>query len=132
MLPKATLVDVVLPAHWARVVGGPSLRGNSRGVWILVGMLHMLHQRLTAEEEFVAYWTAGCVRTADQGGVLLEHNTLLQLLRRVGTEAGLRGETLAADVAVERPVLRPLHLSVVIPQVLLQIRQLDEGPPAVR
>lgn len=26
MLPKATLVDVVLPAHWARVVGGPSLR----------------------------------------------------------------------------------------------------------
>jgi len=53
-------------------------------------------------------------------------------LRRVGTEAGLRGETLAADVAVERPILRPLHLSVVIPQVLLQIRQLDEGPPAVR
>lgn len=26
MLPKATLVDVVLPAHWTRVVGGPSLR----------------------------------------------------------------------------------------------------------
>lgn len=132
MLPKATLVDVVLPAHWARVVGGPSLRGNSGSVRVLVGVLHVLHQRLAAEEELVAYWTAGCVRAADQGGVLLEHNTLLQLLRRVGTEAGLRGETLAADVAVERPVLRPLHLSVVIPQVLLQIRQLDEGPPAVR
>jgi len=58
--------------------------------------------------------------------------TYMTDLRRVGTEAGLRGETLAADVAVERPVLRPLHLSVVIPQVLLQIRQLDEGPPAVR
>lgn len=26
MLPKATLVDVVLPAHWTRMVGGPSLR----------------------------------------------------------------------------------------------------------
>lgn len=58
--------------------------------------------------------------------------TYMTDLRRMGTEAGLRGETLAADVAVERPVLRPLHLSVVIPQVLLQIRQLDEGPPAVR
>lgn len=86
----------------------------------------MLHQRLTAEEELVAYWTAGCVRAADQGGVLMTD------LRRVSTEAGLRGEALAADVAVERPILRPLHLSVVIPQVLLQIRQLDEGPPAVR
>lgn len=45
-----------------------------------MGVLHMLHQRLAAEEELVAYWTAGCVRAADQGGVLLEHNTLLQLL----------------------------------------------------
>lgn len=58
--------------------------------------------------------------------------TYMTDLRRVSTEAGLRGEALAADVAVERPILRPLHLSVVIPQVLLQIRQLDEGPPAVR
>lgn len=45
-----------------------------------MGVLHVLHQRLAAEEELVAYWTAGCVRAADQGGVLLEHNTLLQLL----------------------------------------------------
>lgn len=56
------------------------LTGNSGGVRVLVGVLHMLHQRLAAEEELVAYWTAGCVRAADQGGVLLEHNTLLQLL----------------------------------------------------
>lgn len=56
------------------------LTGNSGGVRVLVGVLHVLHQRLAAEEELVAYWTAGCVRAADQGGVLLEHNTLLQLL----------------------------------------------------
>lgn len=45
-----------------------------------MGVLHVLHQCLAAEEKLVAYWTAGCVRAADQGGVLLEHNTLLQLL----------------------------------------------------
>lgn len=56
------------------------LTGNSGGVRVLVGVLHVLHQRLAAKEELVAYWTAGCVRAADQGGVLLEHNTLLQLL----------------------------------------------------
>lgn len=57
--------------------------------------------------------------------------TYMTDLRRVGPQAGLRGETLAAYVAVERPVLGPLHLRVVIPQVLLEIRQLDEGPAAV-
>ena len=41
--------------------------------------------------------------------------TYMTDLRRVGSEAGLRGEALAADVAVERPVLRALHLRVVIP-----------------
>lgn len=38
---------------------------------------------------------AGCVRAADQGGVLLEHNTLLQLLfwgpEEEEPEAGTRG-----------------------------------------
>lgn len=51
--------------------------------------------------------------------------------RRVRPEAGLGGETLAADVAVEGTVLGALHLGVVVPQVLLQVRQLDEGAPAV-
>lgn len=56
------------------------LTGYSGGIRVLVSVLHVLHQRLAAEEELVANWTAGCVRAADQGGVLLEHNTLLQLL----------------------------------------------------
>lgn len=79
------------------------LTGNSGGVRVLVGVLHVLHQRLAAEEELVAYWTAGCVRAADQGGVLLEHNTLLQLLfwvpGRGVPEAGTRG----APVVESRP-----------------------------
>lgn len=116
MLPKATLVDVVLSAHRARVVGRPSLRGNAGGIWILVGVLHVLHQSFATEEEFVADRTAGCVRAADQGGVLMTD------LRRMGTEAGLRGEALSADVAVERPVLRPFHLGIVIPKMLLKVR----------
>lgn len=52
--------------------------------------------------------------------------------RRVRPQAGLGGEALAADVAVERAVLRPLHLGVVVPQVLLEVAQLDERPAAVR
>lgn len=48
--------------------------------------------------------------------------TYMTDLRRVGTKAGFCGEAFAADVAMERPVLRPFHLGVVIPKVLLQIR----------
>lgn len=87
-----------------------------------MGVLHVFHESFATEEEFVADGTAGRVGAADQGGVLLEHNTLLQLLRRVGTKAGFCGEAFAADVAMERPVLRPFHLGVVISKVLLQIR----------
>lgn len=116
VFPKTTLVDVVFSAHWTRVVGGPSLRGNAGGIRILVGVLHVLHESFATEEEFVADGTAGCVRAADQGGVLMTD------LRRVGTKAGFCGEAFAADVAMERPVLRPFHLSVVISKVLLQIR----------
>lgn len=58
--------------------------------------------------------------------------TYMTDLRRVGPQAGLGGEALAADVALERPVLGALHLRVVIPEVLLEIRQLDKGPAAVR
>lgn len=52
-------------------------------------------------------------------------------LCRVRSETALGGETLATDVAVEGPVLGPLHLGVVVAEVLLQVRQLDEGAPAV-
>ena len=52
-------------------------------------------------------------------------------LSSVSSEAALRGEPLAADVAVEGPVLQPLDLALVVAQVLLQVRQLDEGPPAL-
>lgn len=58
--------------------------------------------------------------------------TYMTDLRRVGPQAGLGCEALAADVALERPVLGALHLRVVIPEVLLEIRQLDKGPAAVR
>lgn len=57
--------------------------------------------------------------------------TYMTDLRRVSPEAGLRCKALPADVTVERPVLRSFHLRVVIPQVLLQIRELDEGTAAV-
>jgi len=77
------------------------LTGNSGSVRVLVGVLHVLHQRLAAEEELVAYWTAGCVRAADQGGVLLEHNTLLQLLFW-GPEVPEAG-TRSAPVVESRP-----------------------------
>ena len=52
-------------------------------------------------------------------------------LRRVGPEAGLGGETLSTYVAVERTIFRSLHLRIVVSQVLLKIRQLDEGTPAL-
>lgn len=43
-------------------------------------MLHVLHECFAAEEEFVTDGTASGVGAAEKGGVLLEHNTLLQLL----------------------------------------------------
>lgn len=41
---------------------------------------------------------------------------------RMRPQAGLRCEALPADVAVEGPVLRPFNLSVVVSEVLLEIR----------
>ena len=49
----------------------------------------------------------------------------------MGAQAALGGEPLAADLAVERPVLHALDLRIVVPQVLLQVRQLDEGAAAL-
>lgn len=48
----------------------------------------------------------------------------------MGAQTGLGGETLAADGAVERSVLGPLHLGVVVAEVLLQIGQLYESSSA--
>lgn len=56
------------------------LTGNAGSIWILVGVLHVFHEGFTAEEELVTDGTACSVGAAEKGGVLLEHNTLLQLL----------------------------------------------------
>lgn len=56
------------------------LTGNARGIGILVGDLHVFHESLAADAQFVTDWTAGGAGTADEGVVLLEHDTLLQLL----------------------------------------------------
>lgn len=53
-------------------------------------------------------------------------------LRCVRSQARFRRESFPADVAMEGTILRPLNLCVVIPQMLLQIRQLNEGSSAVR
>lgn len=52
-------------------------------------------------------------------------------LSRVGAQTGLGGKTLAAYGAVERPVFGPLHLGVVVPEMLLQIGQLYESSSAL-
>lgn len=49
----------------------------------------------------------------------------------VRSERALRCEALAADVAVEGPVLGALDLGVMVAKVLLQVGELDEGPPAL-
>lgn len=52
-------------------------------------------------------------------------------LGRVCPKATLGCEAFTANVTMEGPVFGPLDLRVVVPQVLLQIRQLDEGSSAV-
>jgi len=52
-------------------------------------------------------------------------------LSRVGAQTGLGGETFATDGAVERPVFGPLHLGVVVAEMLLQIGQLYESSSAL-
>lgn len=131
MLPERSFVYIVLAAHGARMVSRPSLRGNAGGVRILVRVLHVLHERLAAEEHLVTERAGGGVGAADEGRMLLQPTNTMAYFRRVGAQTGLGGEAFAADVAVERAVFGALHLGVVISQVLLQVRQLDERPPAV-
>lgn len=53
-------------------------------------------------------------------------------LRCVSPEGALGGESFAADVTVEGTVLHPLELGVVVAEMLLKVRKLDEGASAVR
>ena len=53
-------------------------------------------------------------------------------LARVSPQTALCGESLSTDVAVERSVLQPLNLGLVVSEVLLQVGQLDEGSTALR
>jgi len=48
-------------------------------------------------------------------------------LGSVCSETALRSESFAANIAVEGPVLRPFYLGVMVPQMLLEVRQLDKG-----
>ena len=63
---------------------------------------------------------------------LPQGNSDLQYLAVVRSERGLCGETFTTNVTMERPVLEPFQLRLVIAQVLLEIRELDESSPAVR
>lgn len=49
----------------------------------------------------------------------------------VGAKAAVRGEALAARVAHVWPVFGSLHLTLVVAEMLLKVRQLDEGPVAL-
>ena len=44
----------------------------------------------------------------------------------MGPETALSGESLATDVAVKGPVFQSFNLGLVVPEVLLQVGQLDE------
>lgn len=52
-------------------------------------------------------------------------------LGRVCSETAFGSEPFSADIAVERPVLSPFDLRVVIAQVLLEVGQLDKSSPAI-
>lgn len=63
------------------------LTGYAGRIRILVRMLHVLHQRLAAQEQFMADGAGRGVRAADQGGVLLQHAQVqLQFLHTKMTE----------------------------------------------
>lgn len=49
----------------------------------------------------------------------------------VGAKAAVRGEALAARVAHVWPVFGSLHLTLVVAEMLLKVRQLYEGPVAL-
>lgn len=112
----------------------------------------MFVEGIHAEEDLTADIARDAVGVADQGGMLLQHSQVqLKLLKQreslkpyglttigvtylgsVRPETRLGGETLAAEIAVERTALGPLDLGVVVAKVLLQVRQLDERSAALR
>ena len=52
-------------------------------------------------------------------------------LARVGPQTAFCGKPLSTDVAVERSVLQPLNLRLVVSEVLLKVGKLDEGATAL-
>lgn len=59
------------------------LTGYARRIRILVRVLHVLHERLAAQEQFMADGAGRGVRAADQGGMLLQNAQMqLQFLKR--------------------------------------------------
>lgn len=50
----------------------------------------------------------------------------------MSAQTRLGGESLAADVAVKWTVFGAFYLGVVVPQMLLQVRELDEGASTFR
>lgn len=49
-----------------------TLTGNPGGIGVLVNVLHVLHESLTAQEELVADGTGRGVGATDQGGMMLQ------------------------------------------------------------
>jgi len=94
---------------------------HAGGVGVLVHILHVLHERLSTHTQLLAHWTTAGIGSSHQGRVFAV----------VRAQRGFGGEAFAADVAVKGPVLQAFNLGFVVPQVLLQVRQLDEGATAV-
>lgn len=58
--------------------------------------------------------------------------TYMAYFRRMRSETGLSRESFSADVTMERTIFCPFYLSIVIPQVLLEVGELDKSATAVR
>ena len=56
-------------------------------------------------------------------------NTYFAIMR---PHRGLGGETFTTNCTVERAIFQPLQLGLVVPQMLLQVGQLNEGSTAIR
>ena len=55
----------------------------------------------------------------------------MNYLAVVSSHGGLCSKTFTANCAMKWAILQPFQLRLVVPQVLLQIRQLDKSPAAV-
>ncbi|CAL4068904.1 unnamed protein product, partial [Meganyctiphanes norvegica] len=80
------------------------------------------HQFTSVQTKFTAAWTVRGIGTTDQDCVL----------GSMCPERALCGKTFPADVAVEGSVLHAFKLSIMVPQMLLKVRQLYECPSTFR